>query len=114
MRTFRQIATHVLVTMSAALIACGLGCSSRPNDFQLSQPATLNQNFETAISYPDVSSAAELDAPIHQPVLPTQAAPISLWHLSLEEAVALALQHSDVVKDVGGYVLRAPRQIDFW
>ena len=111
MRTFRQIATHVLVTMSAALIACGLGCSSRPNDFQLSQPATLNQNFETAISYPDVNSAADLDEPIHQPVLPTQAAPISLWHLSLEEAVALALQHSDVVKDVGGYVLRAPRQI---
>ena len=92
-------------------MAYGLGCSSRPNDFQINQAETLNQHFETAISYPDVTSAADSDESISYPVLPTQSEPISLWNLSLEEAVALALQHSDVVKDVGGYVLRAPRQI---
>ncbi|MEE3369660.1 MAG: TolC family protein [Planctomycetota bacterium] len=111
MRTYRQIALHLTAVLSAVCIACGLGCTTRPNGFQLHQPASLDQTFETAISYPDVTSVADLDEPIHPPVLPTQDEPISLWHLSLEEAVALALQHSDVAKDVGGYVLRAPRQI---
>ena len=111
MQIFRQIALRKTSLLGVLLVVCGASCSTRPNDFQLNQADTLSQHFETAISYPDVASVTDLDETIRQPVLPTQDEPIELWHLSLEQAVALALKHSDVVKDVGGYVLRAPRQI---
>ena len=107
MRTSRVI-TKSAVTLLALFF---VGCSSRPTTPRLQLSDPFNRHFETSISYPDIESAADPAAPVHAPVMPTQIEAIKLRHLSLEEAISLALKHSTVVRDVGGFVLRAPRQI---
>ena len=107
MRTSRVI-TKSAVTLLALFF---VGCSSRPTTPRLQLSDPFNRHFETSISYPDIESAADPAASVHDPVMPTQIEAIKLRDLSLEEAISLALKHSTVVRDVGGFVLRAPRQI---
>ncbi|MCA9175610.1 MAG: TolC family protein [Planctomycetales bacterium] len=85
-----------------------LGCSTRPGHPNPPRGGAAFLGVPQEITY-----AAAQPAPPQRPAAPPpwtlrSDAPPEYWDLSLEEAVRLALHHSQVVRDLGGRVVEAP------
>jgi outer membrane protein TolC len=96
-------------------IACALlliipGCRSArtPLKFRGDEKAHYEQ-VATDIEYPAVQQCSfNQIMDVAEPRDLEAAPPEEFWDLSLEEAIAIALQNTDVLKDVGGRVLTTP------
>lgn len=67
------------------------------------------QHVATKMEYPDVAGCEDEVVGANQaPLSLREEKPPEVWNLSLEEALREALSHSDVLRDMGGSVLRAP------
>ncbi|HMC11248.1 MAG TPA: hypothetical protein VKH44_08150, partial [Pirellulaceae bacterium] len=63
----------------------------------------------TKIEYPDLEvPSRDTMFPVEAPRTLRSLADVKYWDLSLEETVRLALQNSNVLRDLGGAVVRAP------
>ncbi len=64
----------------------------------------------TQIEYPDLDQPVETDAGLNTVPfsLKTDISQMESWNLSLQEVVHLAIQHSKVMRDLGGTILRSP------
>ena len=60
------------------------------------------------IEYPDVESESYLKSATTPPPMTLDTVPDDYWDMSLDEAIRLALAHSNVLRDLGGLVLQAP------
>jgi len=66
------------------------------------------EGVATDIEYPDVASETEHRHTATEPLTVDSDVPGEYWDLSLEEAIRMALTNSQVLRDLGGAVLRAP------
>ncbi len=87
-----------------------LGCS--PNrKFVFNEPsgASYYQDFATQIEYPNVKSclAAE-SAATAAPLTTDNPADIPAWEMTLDDAVKMAMQRTDVLRSLGASVVQAP------
>jgi len=100
------------VLLASALLCSGCGWSfTRPPAFSDSDLAYYVE-ASTRIDYPDVvpefeDSFVDIAATPAPLTLADQTA-VTFWDLSLQEAVEIALHHSQVLGDLGGLVLEAP------
>jgi len=84
------------------------GCRSRPENF-LDEPLDRYQTFALQIEYPDQAEPPREDlAGSPPPFGMRREDPKEFWHLSLEEAVRIALANSEVMRDLGGRLLNTP------
>jgi outer membrane protein TolC len=86
------------------------GCTgSRRFAFQEPKGASYFQNYATQIEYPNVQSALTPEASqTAAPLTTDNPAEIPAWEMSLDEAVKLALQRSDIMRNLGASVVQAP------
>jgi outer membrane protein TolC len=105
----RRFVTLLLIVATALPSGCGW---QRSHNFEACVPPGIYEQAASQIEYPAESDCTlaggdeSLDSP--QPwTIATQGTPV-YWDLSLEEAIQLTLANSQVLRDVGGAVVRAP------
>ncbi len=88
------------------------GCQwlSNRTDPLSDQTHTHYQLAAAQIEYPDLDQPVETDAGLNTVPfsLKTDISKMESWNLSLQEVVHLAIQHSKVMRDLGGTILRSP------
>ena len=86
------------------------GCSpTRKFAFPDPQGASFHQNFAARIEYPNVQSCLAPEAAASTAPLTTDnPSEIPAWDMSLDEAVQMALQRSDILRSLGGSIVQAP------
>jgi outer membrane protein TolC len=95
----------VLVGMSIALCGCR---QERQAGNMPYEDSALGVAL-TKIEYPDLEvPSRDTMFPVEAPRTLRSLADVKYWDLSLEETVRLALQNSNVLRDLGGAVVRAP------
>lgn len=98
--------------VSAALVWAGLGCHAQKSDLNLRLSDQLKHYQAAALQLEDADRDLLCRDPSVVGALPPQTLDNSLppqyWDMSLEEAMGLALQNSQVLRDLGGALLRAP------
>ncbi len=93
--------------IGAILSAVG-GCA-RNNEFKFADSTFEHyKRVATETKFADVSSPA---VPPTEIPLSLATAPREFWDLPLQEALQLALQNSQVMRDLGGLVLRSPQTV---
>ncbi len=87
-----------------------LGCS--PNrKFVFNEPsgASYHQDFATQIEYPNVKSCLSPEsATTTAPLTTDNPAEIPAWEMTLDDAIKLAMQRTDVMRTLGASVVQAP------
>ena len=86
-----------------------LGCS--PNrKFVFNEPSGAShfQDFATQIEYPNVKSCLSPETATAAPLTTDNPADIPAWEMTLDEAVTLAMQRTDVMRTLGASVVQAP------
>jgi hypothetical protein len=104
----------LVLSVSTLLMGCGWNESARS---PFVDPDLAHYvGAATRIDYPDVESECgdcNADTALTpRPVTLADPAPVETWDLSLEEAVHLALENSQVLRDLGGSVVRAPDAVN--
>ncbi len=99
----------LLVALAAAVPSCAWRADSVSYDPDLAH----YQELATQIEFPDVESESYPEVAVGSPAPITidNAAPTEYWDLSLDEAIQTALQHSRVLRDLGGLVLESPENV---
>src|SRR5262245_16788638 len=103
----------LLTLMLAATMVLPAGCGWRPRkSFEACIPPGVYEQAATDIEYPAESpcTASSGDESLGSPqpwTIDTEGTP-NYWNLTLEEAIQLTLANSQVLRDVGGAVVRAP------
>lgn len=88
------------------------GCAWRGNSFNFDPELAHYQEVATQIEFPDVESASYPEAATGEaPITIENAVPTAYWDLTLEDAIQSALQHSRVLRDLGGLVLQSPENV---
>lgn len=97
-------------TLLCAFMAVLNGCSpTRKFAFPEPKGESYYQNFATRIEYPNVQSCLAPEAASSvAPLTTDNPADIPAWEMTLEEAVHMALQRSEVLRSLGGSVVQAP------
>lgn len=114
----RQFAL-VLATSCALLAAASLGCRLRDRHaFKSACGDDCYTTIASQIEYPEVSQcSATADAgwATTEPLTLTSTGELNYWNMTLEEAVQIALSQSQVMRDLGGAVIRSPAAIEtYW
>lgn len=85
------------------------GCANRKFAFPDPKGESYYQNFATQIEYPNVRACLTPEtAGTTAPLTTDNPSEIPAWEMSLDEAVHMALQRSDVLRTLGGNVVQAP------
>ena len=113
-RTKRSLRTLLRWLVIAALVPQLSGCCTHLACLSHStapEPHYLPEYEELAakVEYPDVAREVTSKIQSRPPRTFSDGAPEDYWDMSLEEAVRMGLQQSDVLTDVGGTVLNAPQ-----
>jgi outer membrane protein TolC len=88
------------------------GCAGRGSRFTHDAELAHFQDVAAQIEYPDVESESYPEVSSGEaPITIDNAVPTEYWDLSLEEAIQSALQHSRVLRDLGGLVLQSPENV---
>jgi len=99
---------NLLLAISVALP----GCAWRNSPFNYDPDLAHYQQVATQIEYPDVESESYPEVSSGSaPITLDNAVPTEYWDLTLEEAIQSALQHSRVLRDLGGLVLQSPANV---
>ena len=104
-----------LIRFVGLLIAVSLtfaGCSLPKTDIFFSDEPDPLETVATEIEYPDAQTPGNADL-IGQwaPRTIHDESQVEYWPLTLEEVVAMALTYSEVLRDLGGTILRAPQSV---
>lgn len=97
-------------TLLCAFTAALNGCSAKRH-FEFPQPVgdSHYQNFATRIEYPSVQSCLAPEAAEAPPPFTTDnPSELPAWEMTLDEAVQMALQRTDVLRSLGASVVQAP------
>ncbi len=98
--------------VSAALVWTAVGCHAPKSDLKLGLSDSLKHYQGTALKLEEVEPDLNCHDPSLVGALPPQtldsALPPQYWDLPLEEAMRLALENSQVLRDLGGAMLRSP------
>jgi outer membrane protein TolC len=105
----RELTRRVLFLLSA--LAAVSGCLAQKSEWSFHRHDDLAhyRTVATDIEYPTVPVSRPED--IGGDCLPhslNDAGNVQYWDLTLQEALQLAMQHSQVIRDLGGVVLRTP------
>jgi outer membrane protein TolC len=111
----RQIAL-VLATACSLLIAATVGCRVRDRHaFKSTCGDDCYTTIASQVEYPEVSQCSAISdegwAAV-EPLTLTSAGELNYWNMSLEEAVQIALAQSQIMRDLGGAVIRNPAAIE--
>ncbi|MGC4006240.1 MAG: TolC family protein [Pirellulales bacterium] len=98
----------------AAWLAIGAqlcGCAARKAEprFSADENFPHYQRVATEMEFADAKAAVppqQIEAPLSIAARPTE-----FWDVTLEQAVQLCLQNSQVMRDLGGFVLRSPQTV---
>lgn len=97
------------------MVACGLvagGCALRGLDAPIElESGDHYEALAGSIEYPDAVAGAGESPLALRPLSLDAGQPPPTWPLSLEEATQLALDHSRVLRELGGVVLRFPESV---
>jgi hypothetical protein len=95
-----------------AMIVAISGCAGRGNRFSNDAELAHFQDFAAQIEHPDVESESYPEVATGEaPITIDNSVPTEYWDLSLEEAIQSSLQHSRVLRDLGGLVLQSPDNV---
>ena len=75
--------------------ACASGCLPAVSQLQIDEPTRSCEKDPVSVSPDEIDPNGE----------------VQYWAVSLEQAIEFALQHSEVLRDLGGTVLRSPSSI---
>lgn len=91
-------------------LSIAIGCT--PNrKFIFNEPsgASYHQDFATQIEYPNVKSCLSPEsATTAAPLTTDNPAEIPAWEMTLDDAIKLAMQRTDVMRSLGASVVQAP------
>ncbi|BBO35976.1 TolC family protein [Lacipirellula parvula] len=93
------------------------GCRVREKATFKAVDDTCYRALATKIEYPEVSPCShnEQDWAAVQPLTLASLGQMEYWNMTLEEAVRITLAQSDVIRDLGGTVLRSPGTVEtYW
>jgi hypothetical protein len=88
------------------------GCSFCGRDFTFDENLAHFETVATTIEYPDVSTPTRHDELCAQPPRHLADPEPEYWDMTLQEAIQLALTNSEVLRDLGGTVLRSPENVE--
>ncbi len=99
-----------MVLLPAVLLLSGCKWFSNRTESISQQTHAHYQLASMQIEYPDLDQPIESDARLNSAPLSlkTDVSKMESWNLSLQEVVHLAIQHSKVMRDLGGTILRSP------
>lgn len=101
-----------LLQVLLAIVVALPGCAWRGSPFQYDADLVHFQEFATQIEFPDVESDSYPEAATGEaPITIENAVPTAYWDLTLEQAIQSSLQHSRVLRDLGGLVLQSPENV---
>ncbi len=104
--TFANYRRSIAGLLIGAMLTSVGGCA-RNNEYKFADNTFEHyKRVATETKFADVSSPA---APPTEIPLSITTAPREFWDLPLQEALQLALQNSQVMRDLGGLVLRSPQ-----
>lgn len=106
-----MLAYRNCVSLALALGILLSGCHSKDLKFD---PSSVNpahyRPVATTIEYPEICKApSRFEGPIAPPQTIEDIEMAEYWDLSLEEAIRIALENSDVFRDIGGRVVSSPQ-----
>jgi hypothetical protein len=111
----RQIAL-VLATACSLLAAATLGCRMRDRHaFKSACGDDCYTTIASQVEYPEVSQCSatgDESWAATEPLTLTSTGELNYWNMTLEEAVQIALSQSQVMRDLGGAVIRNPAAIE--
>ncbi len=106
------IALILLLPLSGCLQHMKSKSASQPNP-SIANPLTADcAEMTGTIEYPDVDRGpCESNVISQAPRRLADGVPENYWDLTLEEAIAMSLRQSDVLKDLGGRILQSPSSV---
>jgi outer membrane protein TolC len=110
MSFFRRPSTVLRIV---ALLAVAEGCRLRNQTTFKSCSDDCYRTMATEVSYPGVAPCSAVDPEwgAVEPLTLVSAGQMQYWNLTLQEAVQIALAESQVMRDLGGTLLRTPAAI---
>lgn len=102
-----------IAMLSMPLMVIAFGCALRDPQVEFAaEDIAPFENVSTQIEYPDVeSNNADDVATMPGPILITEDDPPPFRPITLQQAIENALTHADVLRDLGGLVLRSPENV---
>ena len=109
-----RISTPACRWFAATTLLAGMvpGCSTRKSQpFKPGECGDCISAVATSVEYPDVNQCCSLDSDwgAVAPVTIANPTQVDYWNLTLEETIQLALAESEVIRDLGGAVVRSPQ-----
>lgn len=105
-RRFKRAGT-LLCAFTLALQGC---TANRPFAFPDPKGESYYQNYATQIEYPNVRSClAPETTGTAAPLTTDNPADLPAWEMTLDQAVHMALQRSDILRNLGANVVQAPQ-----
>jgi hypothetical protein len=88
------------------------GCLCLKQDVTFDDDLTHFETFATEIEYPDVAAPASDEVLCTQPPRKIDDPQPEYWNMTLQEAIELALAQSEVMRDLGGTLIRSPGTVE--
>jgi len=104
----RQLAWFVGLLVGALVLP---GCLFSKRDFTFDEDITHFETVATQIEYPNVAAASNSEVLCAQAPRCVGDPEPEYWDMTLQEAIHLALANSEVMRDLGGTVLRSPDSV---
>ena len=101
------------LAICAVCLVAFTGCmAKKANVFQRDHDVALYESVAARVDYPDHQLACEPEFdPPQIPHTLNSSGEVTYWPLHLQEAIEHALEHSEVLQDLGGTVLRSPESV---
>jgi len=109
-----QRASIYLWAMLSGVLLAGLGCAMRSAEVEFGEPdMSYFHEFARQIEYPDTQVCMTEDVTETPPPMTlSETAPPQFRDLTLQEAITTALTTTEVLRDLQGRVISAPRHPD--